>query len=152
MDSDLDFGIIQCLIRLFLIVFILLVTIGSAGASNKKSLFFTCESGFKFELNQSAARCIKRTKQVFRKPLPCEPVVIDGKTRKRQLFVDSDGKFDLCMQSNKSVTLNGFVTSNQLNTLPKCPRGFGIFHRPGKDACLQTRQEEVKPPTKQVVR
>lgn len=140
----------------------------SINANNQT--YFACKTGFQFETNKNAARCIQQKRLTYRSPLACDQ--LGDKKAKFILAIDKIGQKDMCvtypsitsqrLAKHRSIE-NGLKLTpdptRQVNAgqrlssfSPKCQNGFKLQARQGKDACGKANPELILPPSKEVRR
>ncbi|TQV74943.1 hypothetical protein FLL45_08265 [Aliikangiella marina] len=111
-----------------------------AQPKDQAKTFYTCEPGFRFESGPRSARCVKPKKEIYRPTLPC--TVYPGVSKHSQLKIDALRNSDLCLKDKNSQ----LSQTNTKTLLPKCPNGYELYIKRGKDSCRKTMPGEIKPP------
>ncbi len=109
--------------------------------SAEQETYFTCKNGFQFETKKKAARCIKQERLIYQAPQACSKH--NNKQSRYKLVLDKKGVKDMCMPQ-----VSGKATPRAL----KCPTGFSLQVRKGKDACAKGNPQLIKPVDKKTKR
>ena len=116
---------------------------GIASDADAASTFFKCGSGYQFQINaNSAARCYRPAKRIYRALKPCPRIGNVGYGLVQDYKRVS--RVDLCvtqMPGNSNV---------QATLAPTCPRGYHKQVRSksqGRDRCFKRIGAKVAPPT-----
>ena len=140
----------KMVITIFLIISFLAYPLQIKAKGNKS--FFSCERGFDFEVKNKASRCIKQERVIYKKPESCNKKHINLKNY--ELHIDMMGQKDYCVLSPRSrATQTGKIqqkTALQPQFMPRCASGFQLKVRHGKDDCIKTSAEIIKPANRRI--
>jgi len=126
--------------------------------SRPSNIYFECKQGFKFEVKNKAARCIKPKKFNYRPPLNCPRNVAQARMK---LAIDQIELKDLCVlkaknsESQSTLPVNKRPASKarqRYDIPPKCQKGYILKIRRGKDVCQSVQSERVIPVDIEVLR
>ncbi|MGI1678910.1 MAG: hypothetical protein K6L75_09275 [Cellvibrionaceae bacterium] len=122
---------------------------GSFSMQSSAATYFSCDSGYQFQVKNGAARCYKASKVLTKKPLACGNVFIPiiNKSIGHFLRKDHQGRADKCVGTFKVGPVSN---SNALDLA--CPAGYKLKVVSGADRCEKRVRAKAVAPTRQVSR
>ena len=133
----------------FYLALSLLLSVSGFSVPSFAATYYSCQSGYNFQVNNNAARCYKPSTTVTANPLACGNVTIPGINQSVGHFLrrDYQGNADKCVGTFKV----GPVTNTNALDLG-CPSGYTLQVKSGADTCRKTIAASTKAPTQQVNR
>lgn len=136
-------------IKTFLGTTFIAMSMATISANANADTYFSCTSGYTFQVKNGAARCYKPSGYVYKPLNRCGSVFIPGINKRIGHFYkrNHQGNKDMCVGQFKI----GPVTNVNAVEIA-CPSGYSKQITSGKDKCRKFVSAKTVPPTRAVNR